>query len=293
MTDHQQQGAFPLAGSSSSNNGPDTDMSPAWAPAAAAAGAGGRSGRQGAMADLEQALGLAAAWFDGDAGAAQWAAAADDGAAEPPSPTGVPRWQEGSGVDADQFLQDLQLPGLDQQQQQQGQEGQQPGGLWLDDLGSPTNSAGFGGSSSSLLLPEEPPLGSLADATASDAATGSADAAAGAAAGVAQGLQHMHLDDIDAELADSVVPGQLLPAPAAGGCCRAHVRRAACLHGAMACCLSCTSCAASCAALQARAPCRSRQPWRRINPQLPPRQSQQRRPSCLLPPTWWLQRTIR
>ena len=30
------------------------------------------------------------------------------------------------------------------------------------------------------------------------------------AAGVAQGLQHMHLDDIDAELADSVAPGQLL-----------------------------------------------------------------------------------
>ena len=207
----QLQGAFPLAASSNIGSTPDTDMSPAWVPATAGAGGAGNGGsRQDGMADLEEALGLAAAWFDGDAGAAQWAAAADDGVAGPPSPTGVPRWLEGSGLDEAQFLLDLQLPHLEQQQQ--GQEGQQQGGSWLYDLRSPDDAAGFGSSSSSsLLFPEEPPLGSVVDAPVSDTTSGSTDAAAGAAAaGVAQGLQHMHLDDIDAELADSVAPGQLL-----------------------------------------------------------------------------------
>ena len=206
----QQQGPFPLAGSSNINSTPDTDMSPAWVSApAGAAGAGNGGSRQGGMADLEQALGLAAAWFDGDAGAAQWAAAAGDGVADPPSPTGVPRWQEGSeALDGDELLQDLQLPDLDQQQQ--GQEGQQQGGSWLDNLRNPDDAVGLG--SSSLLLLQELPLGSAEDPTVFDTASGRTHAAAGAAAaaGVAQGLQHMHLDDIDAELADSVAPGQLM-----------------------------------------------------------------------------------
>lgn len=187
------------------------------------------------MAELGQALGVAAAWFDGDAGAAQWAAAGGDeggggGDAYQPASYEVPHWQEevGSGFDGDQLLHDLQLPdSMDQQQlwgQQGGQEqgGQEQGqqalgggrGSWFDDSGN----LGVGEAAAAfdrtyLLLPPDLPKRSLADDSTSDStnggSAGQAATAARGAAGVAAGLQHMHLDDIDAELADSVAPGQL------------------------------------------------------------------------------------
>lgn len=193
------QGPFPLAGSG------DVEMSGGGG---TAAGAGHPAG--GVMAELEEALGMAAAWFNGDASAAAWAA--DAGADLPGSPTGVlpaddgfdalqqegERWGGWREDDAQDALLALPAFGSDEQ-------GSHALGLGLpvtEDL------LVVGGGSSN---PEEGAAG-VPDPALPQPAVGAGAAAGGAGAAqqarqATAELRQLQLDDIDAEPGDTVAPG--------------------------------------------------------------------------------------
>ena len=157
-----------------------------------ASSAVGRGRRQDAMADLEQALGLAAAWFGGDASAAEWgdddgqqsgvlAAAGDDLLDQPLTYAG----------DA------LPLPGM----------AAAGAAAAAEDWGEGSG-LGILHHEGSTTLPPPPSmhLTHLEQEASDEPAVGGGSAAA--ATRIAQGLQHMQLDEIDSELADSMAPGR-------------------------------------------------------------------------------------
>lgn len=141
----------------------------------------GSGGLAEAQDDLQQALGLAAAFFGGDAAAAEWAA---DGGGDLELPghgslgLGVPLAHHDAELDA--------LMGLP--------AGPAPQLLPLLDLGG-------GGEAEGLAPPGAE--GGPAAAHGSERST----AAAVAAAELAQSVQHIGLDDIDGEPADTLAPG--------------------------------------------------------------------------------------
>ncbi|KAL4440079.1 hypothetical protein ABPG75_003080 [Micractinium tetrahymenae] len=193
-------------------------------------GSSGMSSReQAAMADLEQALGLAAAWFGGDESAARWAAGGaggSGGASAPGSPAGVlpsddpfdargqgPQWRGEAGWAVDDAEQDALL-GLPSAQQAQHED---PLGLEadrqlasLDDglsslLGSAPLEAGIDDTDAAAEQPAGGQPSSSGAATGQRAAVGAGSPAE--ASSVARELGSMQLDDIDAEPADAVAPG--------------------------------------------------------------------------------------
>lgn len=154
------------------------------------------------LAELDQALGLAAAFFGGDAAVASWAAASDD--AEPPAIAGLDHLGLHDDAELDALM-GLSGPPVSLQQELV---------LSLGDAGSGSlveagaDALGMGGD------PE--PLTEAASAGGGDAAA-LAHAAAGAALAapaasqLAASVGDLQLDDIDSEPSDALAPG-------AGGC---------------------------------------------------------------------------
>ena len=225
----------------------DVDMGEAGSGPATAAPAG-----QG-LADLEQALGLAAAFFEGDPAAARWAAG-DDGPLAGPDQLGLPDEAELDAL--------MGLPG--------------PPPLLRAPFDNGSGDAGAAG----LGAPEdEDAAGGSAAASAGAGAT--AAAAAPAASQLAAGMRGMQLEDIDSEPADVVAPGGAGWGPS----CR-------CYHGGRAlphwnACrglearLPTPAPAVPPLVPQAWARCRWRRRWRRGRRQPSP----PRRPWCPPPPT--------
>lgn len=158
---------FPLA---SSGGGGDVDMGEVGAGRPAAPAGEG-------LAELEQALGLAAAFFEGDPAAARWAAE-DDGPLAGPDQLGVPDEAELDAL--------MGLPG--------------PPPPLAADFGSGS------GYADTADLGTGPGLSTLQNEPAGAAAP-SAAAAAPAASQLAASVRDMQLEDIDSEPADAVAPG--------------------------------------------------------------------------------------
>lgn len=219
-----QQEPFPLA-----SDEPMADALAGPGPAGPVRGSGsGMSSReQAAMADLEQALGLAAAWFGGDESAARWGRGDGDNSSDgsaPGSPAGVlpggdpynargegQQWEGDAAWQAADAEQDalLGLPGA--------QQAQHDDPLSLG-VGSFDGLTGLDTGGSSLL--DGPPLEAGADnSTVAGSASGPASldaagpsqrrgaASAAEASSVARDLGSMQLDDIDADPADEAAPG--------------------------------------------------------------------------------------
>lgn len=198
-------------------------------------GSSGMSSRErAAMADLEQALGLAAAWFGGDEAAARWAAGGSGGSA-PGSPVGVlpgsdifdapgeaPQWADDATWQAADAEQDALLghpaTQLAQHDDPLGLGGGPQDRLPSLDEGHSSVLSGLDTGNSGVLA------GAPWDAAADDAAeAGGASTSAGLggavpgqkergdsageASSVARELGAMQLDDIDAEPADAAAPG--------------------------------------------------------------------------------------
>lgn len=185
MADQQQQ-PFPL-GAVIQDQDMGTLPAPVPQPSSASSGARGRA----AMADLEEALGLAAAYFGGDATALQWAAAPDSNS-PPASPVGM--LPADDPYDQHHLARDLSLRGSWHEEQDplpQLSSGQEEGPLF----GLDAEDAGLLGSSLS---------------TGWDAAPAAAPGASQCgmlAAEVAQGMLGLQLDDIDVESQDVLAPG--------------------------------------------------------------------------------------
>ena len=175
-----------------------------------------RGQRQDAMADLEQALELAAAWFGGDATAAEWGHVDD-------------QQQSGMLTAADFNLLDqplmyggdaLPLPGSAAGAAAEDWEGCGSGILHQE--------------GSTTLPPPSMPLMRL-EQEASDEPSIGGDSGL-AAKQIAQGLQHMQLDEIDSELADAMAPGR--PAASLSMCVGGVIHLPHCWFHSC-CCLRC------------------------------------------------------
>lgn len=216
------------------------------------------------MADLEEALSLAAAYFAGDPAAVQWAMEGDALPA-PDSPLGVlPLDRE----EDDEW-------GLTVQWAQEEAEAEAAAELDLSLTPSDPTPPG------AILLPAEWEAAAGSDG---DNAPESSSEAAAAAADLSEGLLGLQLDDIDTEVQDVVAPGGLL----------AHLNHVACMpetspisvlcsecqHVPLPAPLSCQTCVLL---LQGGALCRWRQHWRRAPTQ---QWRSRRRRLCLFPLTW-------
>jgi len=178
-------------------------------PAAAAAGAEN-------LADLDQALGLAAAFFGGDPAVARWAASGDD--ADPLPEAGMDQL----GLHDDAELDALMgLSGPPAQLQQELTFAVDADGSRLGGAEADAAAVGRG-----LDVPQ--PAG--AEAAGSFDAAGAAAPAAPAASQLAASVGDLQLDDIDSEPSDAMAPGarllrDMVPSPAAFWC-RASAARA-------------------------------------------------------------------
>lgn len=153
------------------------------------------------LAELDQALGLAAAFFGGDAAVASWATGSDD--AEPPAVAGLD--QLGLHDDAElDALMGLSGPPVSLQQELALGLGVDAGSL----VEAEADALGMGGD-------PEPPAEAASvgggDAAALAHAAAGAALAAPAASQLAASVGGLQLDDIDSEPSDALAPG-------AGGC---------------------------------------------------------------------------
>lgn len=187
---------WPLAGGSGSR---DVDMGEAAGSAPAAAAAAGVSAGVEDLADLDQALGLAAAFFGGDPAAASWAAGDDD--AEAPLHAGFDQLGLHDDAELDALM------GLSgQPRAQQGQQEQQELSLGVEldssSLGEVEADVDSGGN-----LSGEPPLQPAEGKPAAGGETAGSGGAAAPTSQLAASVQELHLDDIDSEPSDAMAPG--------------------------------------------------------------------------------------